>query len=65
VQPWTFRRRQAREAASLLFRGVRLFRLRRRLNRFAPVHPPQSPRLHLAVLSARAAAVPTDQALLK
>jgi radical SAM superfamily enzyme YgiQ (UPF0313 family) len=63
LQPWALRR-HVRETAGLVYHGLRVPLLRRRLGRFAPVVSPAAARLVLPVLSAQAAAVPTDQALL-
>jgi anaerobic magnesium-protoporphyrin IX monomethyl ester cyclase len=62
-RPWALRR-HLREAAGLVYHGLRVPILRRRLDRFTPVVPPAAARLVLPVLSAQAAAMPTDQALL-
>ncbi len=62
-RPWALRR-HAHEAASLVYHGVRVPMLRRRLSRFAPIASPTAAKLVLPVLSAQAAAVPTDQSLL-
>jgi anaerobic magnesium-protoporphyrin IX monomethyl ester cyclase len=63
LRPWRLRR-YARETASLMYHALRTPILRRRLGRFAPTPAAAAARLVLPVLSAQAAAVPTDQSLL-
>jgi anaerobic magnesium-protoporphyrin IX monomethyl ester cyclase len=64
ARPWTLRGRHARAAASLVYHGVKIPMLRRRLGRLARLTAVTPPTPLLPMLTPQAAAVPTDQSSL-
>ena len=65
ARPWTFTRRHARAAVHVAYHRVQVSRLQRRLGRLAQLTAAAPPTPLIPLLTPHAAAMPTDQSLLK